>query len=307
MQECSNDEINLLDYLEVVKKRKKSITILVAVVTLATIVASLLMPKYYMAEAVILPIQSSQTDRFSSLASLVGMGGGGVIKPAQQLMVLLQSYTLAERMVKKYKLMPEKGQSLHSAVVDLLGHVQFENDEITGVIKIQAEYKDPKFSAKMANRYVESLQDFIRERSFTSARKNKLFVKGQLIKNKRELLNAGTELGEFYKRGSSVGSKIDVFVGEDDVSVEEVPDLGLEVLDEELIENVVEKKKDDGSMYVRGVSQQVYYQYLSAHRSSLAQLNALLVQQYEMAKIEEVKDNLAFQIVDSARVPEKPV
>lgn len=56
---------------------------------------------------------------------------------------------------------------------------------------------------------------------------------------------------------------------------------------------------------VRNVPQQVYLQYLTLHRGLLAQINALLIQQYEMAKISESKDELALQVIDTARIPER--
>jgi uncharacterized protein involved in exopolysaccharide biosynthesis len=54
---------------------------------------------------------------------------------------------------------------------------------------------------------------------------------------------------------------------------------------------------------VEAVPQQVYLQYMTLKRNLLEQTNVLLTQQYEMAKIEEAKEDLNFQVVDPARIP----
>lgn len=288
MQEDFNQthELTLLDYFIILKKRKNLIGSIVLFITITTAIISIFLPKYYSTTAVIMPI-SNNKGGLSSLASLgavFGISGAKTQTPSQQFMVLLSSFTLAEEMVNKFHLQ-EEGQSISSAVSNLRSKVQFKAEELDGTIKVQSEFEDPRLAADVANGYVEGLQNFISKNAFTSAKRNKVFIQGQLVKNKRELLEAGTELSEFYKKGSSVASKMDVFIGEGESS-----------------DGAPMTSKNDN--HVEGVSQQVYLEYLTARRTSLAQLNALLEQQYEMAKIEEAKDDLAFQIVDPARVPE---
>ena len=58
-----------------------------------------------------------------------------------------------------------------------------------------------------------------------------------------------------------------------------------------------------GARPVQDVPQQVYLQYLTLRQELLGRMNALLTQQYEMAKIEESKEDLSFQVIDWARVP----
>lgn len=71
----------------------------------------------------------------------------------------------------------------------------------------------------------------------------------------------------------------------------------------------VDLTKEDPSVddenWVKNVPQQTYLQYLTLHRGLLVQVNTLLMQQYEMAKVNEMKDEFAFQVIDPARVPEK--
>ena len=53
-----HDEINPLDYWRVVKKHRKMIVIILAVTSVVAVIISLLLPKTYRAEAVIIPVSS---------------------------------------------------------------------------------------------------------------------------------------------------------------------------------------------------------------------------------------------------------
>ena len=81
--------------------------------------------------------------------------------------------------------------------------------------------------------------------------------------------------------------------------------------DQKDVWNLLEKKKEkigaklNGTMVAKDIPQQVYLQYLTLRRELLIKMNALLTQQYEMAKIEEAREELSFQVIDSAEAPEK--
>ena len=66
----------------------------------------------------------------------------------------------------------------------------------------------------------------------------------------------------------------------------------------------IEKKLAEARV-VKDVPQQVYLSYLMLRRELLGKVNALLTTQYEMAKIEESKEDLAFQVIDYAVPPVK--
>lgn len=315
-------EINLFDYWRVIKKRKRFVMCIVAGATLLTAIISLTMPKYYKAEAVIMPIGgrggglAAMFGSLGGLASLAGIDAGGRT-PSQQFIALLRTRTLAEEIMDKLDLMPIllgaknkdeelkwKDTKMGAAVAALRGHVSFMDNMKNGTITISTEFKDPKISTDVANGYVEGLQELISKNSFTVTKRNRIFIEGQLAQNKRELLEAGKELNEFYKSGkvSSVKSTIDVSVESNQISNTDqaiISDV------HEQVEMLRKNKEDIESKIVKGVPQQVYLQYLTLRRNLLTQINTLLTQQCEIAKIEEAKDELAFQVIDPARVPEK--
>jgi uncharacterized protein involved in exopolysaccharide biosynthesis len=78
------------------------------------------------------------------------------------------------------------------------------------------------------------------------------------------------------------------------------------VMPEELQSQIDDLKRQlEAVRIVRDVPQQVYLQYLTVRQELMTRMNALLSQQYEMAKIEESKEDLSFQVIDWARVPIK--
>ena len=307
MKTYQEDEINVYEYWVLLKKYKKFIAGSVGLVTIVTAIISLVMPAYYKVGVVIMPVGGNRgglAGQLGGLAAIVGLGGGGGPTASQKLMTLLQSRTLAERVVDRYDLTSvfaekfSKGKSLkkEEAVGLLRDSVKFDEDSLkSGTIRISAEFKNPNVAADIANGYPEALREYVNENTLTSAKHDRVFIEQQLANNKRELLETGLGLNEFYKSGkvSSVESKVDVPIEELSVQHAELAGLQKQLAD-------IETK-----MVVKGVPQQVYLQYLTLQRNVLTQVNSLLTQQYEMAKIEESKNDLVFQVIDSAQVPEK--
>ncbi len=188
--------------------------------------------------------------------------------------------------------------------------LKITDDKKTGLIKIQTTMKDPVLAAAVTNRMLLDLQEFIEKNDVTVAKRNRIFIEEQVRENKIQLLEAGKKLNQFYNanRISSVQPQLDVDIGkmvETPQSLEEVR-LSLAQLQQEKqdINQKVEAAEKSG--VVQNVPSQVYLQYMTLQRELLGRVNALLVQQYELAKIEEAKEDLSFQVVDKAVVPIKP-
>lgn len=340
--DVDNDAIDFSYYWKVVKGRWKLIGAFVAVVTSVAIVWSFSLPKLYKASATIMPVGSggggfaSLAGQLGGLGALMGVGiGGGGVSPGQKLMVLLNSRSLAEQIIKKDNLfpvffptVPDQVELINKQTVGFLqGHMKFSEDKKGGgVIMVSAQFEDPKLAAKVVNVYIDGLQEFINESSLTASKRNRVFIGKRLEENKRDLLEAGKELSDFYNGGkvSSVGSYVDVpstrsKKSDSESGIKEKLKIELELLQNQkmALESAPQQPSSGGGVFststggedkglVKNVPQQVYLQYLSLRRDLLVQVNSLLTQQYEMAKIDEMKDDLAFQIIDPAIVPASP-
>jgi uncharacterized protein involved in exopolysaccharide biosynthesis len=334
------EEINLLDYWRVLMKRKWQILLLTFLATALAIGASIIMPKKYKAEATLMPITSSNSGggglaaMASQIGSIPGMGalgdlgklGGGKTK---ELVNILKSTTLTEKIINRFDLLKvifakqydPKTNTFFEGFPKFLKPVpvmedgvnafkkkytEIEEDKKTGLVKIAVTMKNPELAAKVTNTMIVELQEFIEANSLTTAKRNRIFIEEQLVKIKTKLLEAGKELNQFYgdNKISSVVPQLDVDVG----SYQMVPkpfeefreDFG--ALDKQ--QKDVEAAKE--SARVRGVPGQVYLQFLTLNRELLGKTFALLTQQYEFAKIEEAKEDLAFQVIDKAEVKVRP-
>ncbi len=180
--------INLIDSWNILWRRKFMLIILCAVTVLATLVISLQLPKYYKSNAVILSIapESGGLSAALSASPLAGAFGaaslGGLSSPADKILVLLKSRTIAERVVKRFDLIrvfneskwdaakgawknPAKPPLLEDAVKDLGEKVTSFKKSKEGAITISVEWKDPKLAADMANYYVSALAEFMKDKS----------------------------------------------------------------------------------------------------------------------------------------------
>ncbi len=334
-----HEELNLLDYYKVIMRHKKMIAGIVMAVSVIAVVTSLLMAKTFKADAVIIPVSSkgsgggmsALSSQFGGLASLAGMSLSGGAGDAEKLLAILKSRTIVEDVINRENLMPilfekqwdaaanrwksadpEKMPDMEMAVRKMKGAVVISDDKKAKTIKITGTFKTPELAARIVNAYLDELQNFINANALTTAKRNRLFIEGQLAENKEDLLEAGKEINAFYQgnRVSSAEAQVDVPITtrnpEQDVSS---PGVGPQVPGSELDTLISQKadieRKIAEARVVEDVPQQVYLTYLMLRRELLAKVNALLTSQYEMAKIEESKEELSFQVIDRAVPPVK--
>lgn len=306
------EDKTLFDYWRVIRKSGLGIVAIVMGVTLSALVVSLLLPKTYKAEAALLPIGGPKATGMAAAVAQMGLGSllgglaGGGSSTGTQLISILKSKTLAERAIQKNDLVnllyhepPAKPPAMEDMTRAFFSTVTFAEDKLAQILYVRAVHRDPKVAADLVNKYIEELTRYIGENTFTSAKKHRIFIEHQLERNKQELLEAGKEISSFYTthRISNVEPRInvDVTMGTEEAPSRRAEDLQREV--EKLDQHIARGKT------VSEVPQQVYLQYLILKRETLQQINALLTSQYEMARIEENREDLNFQVLDWARVP----
>jgi len=184
-----DNEINLIDYWHVVWRRKVMVLSLFTASVVVTMVVSLLLPKYYKAEALVLCIapESGGLGGALSASPLAGTLGsfGGLTTPADKILVYLKSRTVADMVIRKFDLMrvfnesnwdaakgtwknPEKPPLKEDAVKILNKSVTAFKKSKEGTITITVEWKDPRLVADIANYYVVALAEFMKDKSVTT-------------------------------------------------------------------------------------------------------------------------------------------
>jgi uncharacterized protein involved in exopolysaccharide biosynthesis len=299
------DEINLLDYWRILMRRKKLIMLIVVCATVISIVYSLLATKIYRAETSILPIGGDSTGGLGALIAQTGvgslLGAIGSSTPSASLMAVLRSRSVAERIIDRFSLMqvfyedewdaengawketdPKDIPQMEDAVKDLHEVMTFTEDMEMSLIEISGEFEDPELAANVMNAYIEELSKFLSENELTSEKRNRIFVEGQLEKNKVVLLETGKELSQFYGNNeiSNSDPRLDVNVSINNVNIEtsSISDKQIELLKTK--KGQLEQKIRQARL-VKDVPQQIYLEYLTGYYQLLGQINALLTQEYD--------------------------
>jgi tyrosine-protein kinase Etk/Wzc len=179
--ETHDEEINLLDYWNVLCRRKKMLTLLFTASVIIAVIVSLLLPKYYESETVIIANTSDSGGLGAALSSipLAGAlaGAVGLQTPADKILVIVKSRTVADMVIRRFDLMrvfyeddwdAARGTWKEATDRPFIEDVLKQLDNISdfrkskeGAITISVEWKDPKLAAEIANYYVTALNDVL--------------------------------------------------------------------------------------------------------------------------------------------------
>ena len=215
--------------------------------------------------------------------------------------------------------------------------VRVTNDR-KGLIAVSVEHKDAKVAADIANGYLASLQKFLNENSISLAKRNRIFLGKQLETTKADLKKAEEELRSFQtdkklaavmdaQAESSIKAlaelKAQIMAREVQLGAlrefatranpdvkraeDEIRELSQQLTRLEKGSKNLQKDESIGAFIPLSEAPTVGLQYARLKRDVLIQQKVfeLLTQQFELAKIEEAKDDVAFQVIDPAIAPEK--
>lgn len=332
--DAGSDNVDLLNMWRSIQRRWRFILFFTAVVTGSGIMISLILPKAYTSKAILLPLSNGSGSAGSAQSLLGGLSLGGLAPGKSQhseLMAVLESRSLAEMVIQDYDLLPQLYSTLwdkknnrwkandsnHQPTIDdaanmLKGAVVVKDDPKRGTITLTTEQPTPQLAYDVAIGYIKTLQKYVAENALTQAKYKRISLGKQLSDNRKALLVAGKNFTEYYGRGniSSVESNVDVDVDDngnpDTESFGNTDEGGLNIA---LINDALKRSNSlrtkKNAAPIRRVPQQVYLQYLSLQKDILARTNAMLTQQFEMSKIEEVKDDLLFQVIDKPLMPKR--
>ena len=265
-----NDEIDLFALAKLFWRQKWIIfgfsfvcTCIIALYTL------FIMPELFTSKIVLQP--SSNKSKASNLLGTVGeflpIGLTGENDKTQIIMNYLNSDSIKTWMIKKYDLLPrlfrDKWDPVNNEwLIDDLEEkptitiviqknilkklYAVEHDETTGLITISFTDEVPEFTAKIVTGIAEELDRYLEFDNLTDAKRNRLFIEGQLAKAKEEVEYWESRIPNEEKTASEI---------------------------------------------------------LRETEATLA-VYAEMRKQYELAKIEEAKQVVAFKVLDHPLVPE---
>lgn len=334
----AEDEINLLDYLIVLLKRKKLIIGITLCAAIMTAIISFIMPTIYRAETKILPPQQSSSgitmEALSQFGSVAGLAGIGIKNPADMYIGMLKSRTVADRIIDRFELMKlynaeYREDARKQLIEDVLAA---ESDKNTGIISIGVEDKDPKRAAEMANAFVEELRNLTKGLAVTEAAQRRLFFEEQLKDAKESLIKAEESMKGFQEKTGVL--QVDT---QAKAVIEGIANLSAQIASKEVQLRVMrtyataqnpdlQRAEDElkglkaelGKLEAKGSGghdpiiptgrmPELGTEYVRKLRDLkfYETLYELLIKQYEAAKLDEAKEAAVIQIIDKAIPPEK--
>lgn len=211
-----SDEIDLLDYLNVIVKRRRMILRNSFYAALLMAVVSLLLPKAYTGVTTLLPPDEGEQQSLRSLLanspiSFLNIPGASA-STSEIFVEILKSRSVAQGVLKrKYRYKGGEAdlfeiwhvQSHEKAIRKLRDKSRiFANEQ--GIVTISVEMKDPELAAQVANAFTAELDQVNQQKSISRAKNSRIYIEEQLEKTARSLKKASTALAEFQSKYKAV-------------------------------------------------------------------------------------------------------
>jgi uncharacterized protein involved in exopolysaccharide biosynthesis len=274
----------------------------------------------------------------SSWGDLLGLKSSGALFTD-----VLQSRTVQDRIIEKFDLRKVYGDKYwQDARKDLAQYTAVSEDRKSGVVTITVTDRDPQRAAQMAQSYVEELDRLVTQVSTSSARRERVFIEERLKSVKHDLDSASQQFSEYASQNTAVDITAQAkamveaaarLEGELIASQSELQGLeqiytGNNVRVRSMRARVEELKRqlkklggqDPGSPSTDSPQSQQDFpsirklpllgvKWTDLYRQTKIQeaVYELLTRQYEITKIQEVKEIPTVKVLDLAIVPERKV
>lgn len=254
---------------------------------------------------------------------------------------ILQSRTVEDRLVDRFRLRKVYRVRLgQDARRKLAANTAISQDRKSGIITITVADRDPQRAAAMGQAYVEELNRLVTELSTSGAHRERVFLEERLKTVQQDLESAEKEFSQFASKNMAIDIKEQgramveaaaKLQGELIAAQSELQGLRQIYTDNNVrvrsvqariaeLKQEIEKfggKGETGAPYPPAAEASLYpsikklpllgVNYADMYRRTKVQETVLevLTQQYELAKVEEVRVTPSIKVLDPANVPEK--
>lgn len=332
------ESLNLIDVLAIFSRQRKVMLVVMSLSMIVALAAAFLMRPFFVSTAVIFPPQqatSAASMMLSQLGGLSAAAGGlaGLKNPNEIYIGMLQSRSIGDRLITEFKLQERYDETtMDETRKELLKKASFMSGK-DGMIRISVEDHDPRFSAQLANAYVDQLIRLTRTLAVTEAARRRLYFEGQLKTVKNQLADAEVAMrsmqettgmlqldaqvksiiaNEAQLQGMIAAKEVQLGAMRSFATInnpayvrlqEEVRGLNVQL---GKLKKGQESSQGDAMMATRKIPE-VGVEYIRSLRDVkyYETMFEMMAKQYELAKIDESKDSSVIQLLDSAVVPEK--
>jgi len=332
------NEINLMEMLMALVKRKSLIITMTLAAAAASVCYSLYLPNIYTATSKVLPPQkegggglAAALGQLGGLAAAAGLGGG--FSGSTDLYVsILKSRSVADAVIKRLDLMKEfDAKTADDARRNFANTVKVQAVTKDGIITITADHKKPEMAARLVSVTVEELGRRSVQLNLAKVSNDRIFLEKRLSFVKKDLKKAEDELKSFAQQNKAIKvdeqakaaiegiAKLKAELASKEVQLaakrtyqtEESPEVMLLVAAVERLKRELAILGGSGGGVGDGIPSvgnipNLALEYTRRLREVKIQEAILeqLTKQYEMERINENRDTSSLQILDDAVVPD---
>ncbi|MBZ4684164.1 MAG: hypothetical protein PWP46_1943 [Fusobacteriaceae bacterium] len=265
------DEIDLLDLIRVIWKRKLSIIVITILLTIGGVIFALISKPIYKAELTFTEEKSSSTSSMlSSLASSIpfGLAGGIGSSDSGSLLTILESRTFREEIVNKLGLYEyyikyneinldeienEEDKPTIYDVAKWVGDiVVVSKDEKSGIYRVEVELSDKEMVAKIANEYFNVLDNYLKEQKDDKSNLSLKYLKEQVDTVEKQINDKQAKLREIEKKYKTVS-----ILDEAKVVTEKVAELKQLIIEKENELKISKKFAGENSFEVQKIKEEL--------------------------------------------------
>ena len=325
------EDISLIDILTIIGQQKSLIIGLTLASALLAVIVSLLMTPVFTARTLVMPPQQQQSSAASSLASLSALAGVasstiGIKSPDDMYVSFMTSEGFQKKIIDHFNLMDR----YHCPFVidcrqSLSQHARIVSVKKSSLMSIEVDDVDPVFAANMANTFVEELSILLGRLAVTEAQQRRLYFENQIKKTQDDLSLAETQF-----RNAQHRSGLQLPTVEAETGVKAIAEMHGQIAAREIqlqaLKSYATKENNDVKKLVTELAamkmhllklergsldtsnpQSIQQEAIQSYRNMKVQESMLeaFAKQYELAKVDESKEDPLVQVVDPATPPER--
>ena len=325
------EDISLIDILTIIGQQKSLIIGLTLASALLAVIVSLLMTPVFTARTLVMPPQQQQSSAASSLASLSALAGvasstTGIKSPDDMYVSFMTSEGFQKKIIDHFNLMDR----YHCPFVidcrqSLSQHARIVSDKKSSLMSIEVDDVDPVFAANMANTFVEELSILLGRLAVTEAQQRRLYFENQIKKTQDDL-----SLAETLFRNAQHRSGLQLPTVEAETGVKAIAEMHGQIAAREIqlqaLKSYATQENNDVKKLVTELAamkmhllklergsldtsnpQSIQQEAIQSYRNMKVQESMLeaFAKQYELAKVDESKEDPLVQVVDPATPPER--
>lgn len=332
--------IDILDILLILGKHKKFIFFTTLIVSIVAVIYVLVIPKYWISTATILPANEQRNQLSFGSSSLLGISssllGGSFQTQGLDLLTIMNSRTFAEDVINKFNLIsyfeiedPDTLVVIETAVKELNESVKrIGMNEETGLISIKIETKDRYLSSDIANYYWQKLEKYNLETRMSKGKQKRIFLEKRVEEVKANIIDLSQELLAFQKKHNIIKledqtsaiiqsySELIIQKNKKELDLEfaleftnsQNPNIDKLKLENQILTNKISELEEIQSnnkfKYILSLNsipdKALKFANMTMNLGIQKQIYNFLYPQFEQAKIEEIKDLPTLEVIDKA-------